>query len=187
VEPFVWVRTFHTSSRAASGRRASHFAGRPRLAASLPARPGSGHRETGGHAEAPASSPSGSRGSRSNRAQTTTGRRRAGRSAAARRAARTSLRRAGPPALRPGTGLRRPGLLAPNPRRLRDAPTRSRDPSRTEGDQTAPAWSRSYVRWGAPPGPGGRGPDGWNLRDGMPGTADRWSCFVWGPGGDHTL
>jgi hypothetical protein len=37
---------------------ARHFAGRPRLAASLPARPGGGHRETDGHAEAPTPSPS---------------------------------------------------------------------------------------------------------------------------------
>jgi hypothetical protein len=31
-----------------------------------------------------------------------------------------------------------------------------------------PPWSRSYVRWGAPPGPGGRGPARRSLRDGMP-------------------
>src|SRR3954451_17321005 len=45
-----------------SGRRGVHLAARPHLAASLPARAGGGHRETGGHDEAPASSPSRSPG-----------------------------------------------------------------------------------------------------------------------------
>ena len=40
---------FEAALRAA---RQGHFAGRPRLAASLPARPGGGHRDTGGHDEA---------------------------------------------------------------------------------------------------------------------------------------
>ena len=48
------VRTFFTSLKRPSGPHAGHFAGRPRLAASLPARAGGGHRDTGGHAEAPA-------------------------------------------------------------------------------------------------------------------------------------
>jgi hypothetical protein len=52
------------------------------------------------------------------------------------------LRRAGPPALRPGHGLRRPGL-----RPWTEAPlgcaAEHREPSRTGGHQTAPAWSRS--------------------------------------------
>jgi hypothetical protein len=41
-------------------------------------------------------------------------------------------------------------------------------PPRTEDDQTAPARSRPFVRWGAASGPGGRGPVGRSLRDRMP-------------------
>jgi transposase len=39
---------------------------------------------------------------------------------------------------------------------------------RLASNQTAPGWSRSFVRWGAPPGPAGRGPAERSLRDGMP-------------------
>lgn len=47
------MRTFYTSSRAAlAGRRAGHIACRPRLAASLAARPGGDHRESCRYAEA---------------------------------------------------------------------------------------------------------------------------------------
>jgi hypothetical protein len=46
-EKFPYV--FKAALRAA---REAHFTGRPRLAASLPARPGGGHRETRGHGEA---------------------------------------------------------------------------------------------------------------------------------------
>jgi hypothetical protein len=49
---------------------------------------------------------------------------------------------------------------------LRDAPWRH--PPRTKGHQTAPTLTRSYVRWGAPPGQGRRGPVGTSLRDGKP-------------------
>jgi hypothetical protein len=62
-----------------------------------------------------------------------------------------------PPAVRasrPGPG--RSGMPAPDL------------PPRTGGDQTAPAGSTPFVRWGAPPGPRGRGPAGRSLRDGMP-------------------
>ncbi len=79
------------------------------------------------------------------------------------------LRQVGPPALRPGSGLRRPGLPALEPGQLRDAYRRSAYPPHTGGNQTAPAWSRSFVRWGAPPGPGRCGPVGRSLRDGKPG------------------
>lgn len=40
-------------------------------------------------------------------------------------------------------------------------------PSRTEGNQTAPAPARSYVQWGAPPCRGGGGPVGASLHDGQ--------------------
>ena len=49
--PFLSVRTFHTSSRRPCGP--PRVAGRPRLAASLPARTGGGLREPGRHDEAP--------------------------------------------------------------------------------------------------------------------------------------
>ncbi len=45
------------------------------------------------------------------------------------------------------------------------APRRGHPPH-TKGDQAWPTWSRSYVQWGAPPGPGGAGPVGLGLRDG---------------------
>ena len=48
-EKFLYI--FKAALRAA---RAGAFAGGPRLAAALPARPGGRHRETGGHDEAPA-------------------------------------------------------------------------------------------------------------------------------------
>ena len=77
------------------------------------------------------------------------------------------LRRVGPPALRPGVDLRRPGLPALDPG-CSGRPSRTAHPPHTTGSQTAPAWSRSFVQWGAPPGPGGRGPAGRSLRDGKP-------------------
>ncbi len=161
------VRSFHTPSRAAlAGRRAGHSPGRPRLAAPLPARIGGGLRETGGHAEAPVPSPSREPGPRADGSQTTTDRPPVGRSGAGRVVARTCLRRAGPPALRPGQGLRRPGLRPRTPGAL--GWTYPGNPSRPGGNQTAPAWSRSFVRWGAPPGPGRRGPAERCLREGMP-------------------
>jgi len=70
------------------------------------------------------------------------------------------LRRVGLPALRPGSGLRRPGPSGPGPGRLWDAGPSPARPTRTEGHQTGSTRSRSYVRWGAPPGPGGPGPVG---------------------------
>jgi hypothetical protein len=77
------------------------------------------------------------------------------------------LRRAGPPALRPGTGLRRPRLRHRTPA-TPGCPAGRGVPSRTGGNQTAPGSGRSYVRWGAPPSRPGRGPAERSLRDGMP-------------------
>jgi hypothetical protein len=46
---WLWHENFPYVSRAAL---AGHIAGRPRVAASLPARPGGDHRQAGGQAEA---------------------------------------------------------------------------------------------------------------------------------------
>jgi hypothetical protein len=50
-------------------------------------------------------------------------------------------------------------------------PSPAETPRTPGGNQTAPAWCRSVRQWGAPPGPGGRGPAGRCLRDGMPALA----------------
>lgn len=190
------VRTFHTSSRRPCGPlRAAR--GTPRLAASLPARRPRLRATASGHDEArhrrgsaitglpvnasrttaascPAASTSRATTAPHGSGATSRGRQRtapAGRCRAGSWPQGRCLRRAGPPALRPGDGLRRPGLLAPDPRRLWDASAATGDPSPTRGHQTAPTWSRSYVQWGAPPGPGRRGPAGRSLRDGMPDLA----------------
>jgi len=160
-EKFPYV--FKAALRAA---REGHFARRPRLAASLPARAGGGHRETGGHAEAPGVLTIEEAGPLPDRHRRAMGRRGADRSGTGPHAARARLRRAGPPALRPGQGLRRPGLR-PWTRATPGCSARP-DVLRTGGHQTASAWSRSFVRRGAPPGPAGRGPAEQSLRDGMP-------------------
>ena len=95
--------------------------------------------------------------------------------------ARTSRRRALQPRAQPGLRRPRPPALDPEASGGPRAKSHSRNPnppggapgtpaeaspSRTEGNQTAPSWSRSFVRWGAPPGPGGGGPVRGDLRDG---------------------
>ncbi len=191
---FSPVRTFPTSSRRAASGPLRAARGTPRLAASLPARRPRLRATTSRHDEAryrrgtaitglPVSTSRTTAASRpatpADQATTTprradsTGRGRrpaapAGRARAGPWPQRRCLRRVGPPALRPGDGLRRSGLLAPNPRRLWDAPAATGYPSHTGGHQTAPTWSRSFVQRGAPPGPGRRGPAGRSLRDGMP-------------------
>jgi hypothetical protein len=77
------------------------------------------------------------------------------------------LRQAGLPALAPGDSLRRPGPPTLDPGAL-GSPGEPCDPSRAGGHQTASGGSRSYVRWGAPPGPARRGLAGTSLRDGKP-------------------
>jgi hypothetical protein len=84
---------------------------------------------------------------------------------------------------RPGPPARGPRIQshpaargsAPWNQTLREAPASGARtmccPSRTEGDQTAAAWSRSFGRCGAPPGPGGGGPVGTSQRDGKIHTA----------------
>ena len=64
------------------------------------------------------------------------------------------------------------------------APRRGHPPH-TKGDQTWPTWSRSYVQWGAPPGPGGAGPVGLGLRDGK--HAPRKICGTVRPEGSNPL
>lgn len=160
----VPVRTFHTSSRRAASGPLRAARGTPRLAALLPARRPRLRATTGGHDEArhrrgsaiaglPVSASRTTAASRpaAPASQTTTaphgsgpigrGRQRtvpAGRGRAGPWPQGRCLRRAGPPALRPGDGLRRPGLLAPDPRRLWDAPAATAYPSHTGGHQTAP-------------------------------------------------
>jgi hypothetical protein len=68
--------------------------------------------------------------------------------------------------LRPRDGLRRPGRPALDPGAPGCRP-RPAFPLPTEGSQTTPAWSRSYVPRGAPPGRGGHGPAARSLRDGI--------------------
>jgi len=112
--------------------RGIHSVGRSRLAAPLPARADSEH---GGGRRARRSPRSSSFEAPGADAGLTDLRRgyscRIFRFDTGRQSSGTCLRRAGPPALRPGESLWRPGLPAPKPGRLRDAQPGSSDPSHT--------------------------------------------------------